>query len=127
VILRGRVEPIGESRRRSVVPCSLYDLRNSLVLQSGCRRCWLLLMLLLLRLSLTPVSGGLLCRAVRLLMTLRRSIEQDKVLLRRQTQILTVGELLRGWSRQAGFVGKPCLLILIRGEGWRARNGGGVG
>jgi len=85
------------------VPCSLYDLRNAVVLQSRGRRS--LLVRLRLRLRLTPVCGGLWRRAARL-MTIRRRIEQDEVLMMRWEKWLCLG--LRGRCRQAGGTGgKP--------------------
>jgi len=91
-VLRRRTKPIGESRRSRLVPSSLDDASNPLVLQGRRGRDLLLrkqrLMTMLLILIYTSVGGRLRDRAIRLTM-IDRLIEQDKVLLMgRQIQVL---------------------------------------
>jgi hypothetical protein len=133
LLLLGRAKPICDSRRRSLVPGSVDDLSNTLVLQVclgavGRSETLLVLLLILAMLLLTKSSQGLLWLGLTVMAIMApgwRLVEQDEVLLRG----LALWELLRGWCRQAGRTGrKPCWLG-IRGEDWEvlAGNGGGIG
>ena len=91
-ILRRRGEPVGESRRSRLVPCSLDDVCNALVLQRRRRRLlreqMLSVMLLLAGLIYTLVGRRLRDRAIRLTM-LDRLVEQDEVpLVGREIEVL---------------------------------------
>lgn len=108
-VLRGRAKPLGESRRRRLVPCCVDDVCNSLVLQRRRGRGLLRKELGTMLLISVHNSGGVLRDGAIMLRVFDRLIEQDKVLLVVwQIELLKLLLMCRLCRQARRTGGKPC-------------------